>query len=86
MQIEHWVGAETCVATAATPLSNAQEEGLVSGLASREVALLLAILAAALPTENITGVQTHNPALSHVFNSVYGGLISTPRLQSCWPA
>lgn len=61
------------------------EEELVLHLRTGEVALLLDIFEAALPTERISGLHTHNPALSHFFNSVYGGLISTAREQG-WGA
>lgn len=61
------------------------DEELVLHLRTGEVALLLDIFEAALPTERISGLHTHNPALSHFFNSVYGGLISTAREQG-WGA
>lgn len=56
-------------------------EALVLHLHTKEVALLLDILEAALPTEKISGLHTCNPAMTHFFNSVYGGLLSTAREQ-----
>jgi hypothetical protein len=56
-------------------------EDLVLHLQTKEVALLLDILEAALPTEKISGLHTCNPAMTHFFNSVYGGLLSTAREQ-----
>lgn len=62
-----------------------RDEELVLRLQTKEVALLLDIFEAALATEKISGLQTHNPDLTHFFNSVYGGLISTAR-QHGWGA
>ncbi|MFM7267184.1 MAG: hypothetical protein ACKOZT_01170 [Cyanobium sp.] len=44
------------------------------------MALLIDILEAALPAEEITGARSSNPALSGFFNSVYGQLIDTARV------
>lgn len=60
------------------PRGDGSEE-LVLRLHTREVALLLDIFEAALPSEKISGLQTRNPDLTHFFNSVYGGLITTAR-------
>jgi hypothetical protein len=63
-----------------TPLGQGRgQDELVLRLRTQEVALLLDIFEAALPSEKISGLRTHNPALSHFFNSVYGGLITTAR-------
>ncbi|MFM9087250.1 MAG: hypothetical protein ACKOPT_03745 [Cyanobium sp.] len=72
MRIEH---------TAAEAARDASwdEDALVLHLHTREVALLLDILEAALPTEKISDPHTCNPAMTHFFNSVYGGLLSTAR-------
>lgn len=48
-------------------------------LEDRDVALLIDILEAALPAEEISGARSSNPALSGFFNSVYGQLIDTAR-------
>lgn len=56
-----------------------RREELILRLHTKEVALLLDIFEAALPTEKISGLHSHNPALTHFFNSVYGGLITTAR-------
>lgn len=61
------------------------EGELVLRLQSAEVGLLLDIFEAALGTERISGLHTRNPALTHFFNSVYGGLLTTARSQG-WGA
>lgn len=48
-------------------------------LHTREVALLLDILEAALPADTISGPMAHNPSLSLFFNEVYAQLIDTAR-------
>ena len=48
-------------------------------LGTREVALLLDILEAALPADTISGPRASNPSLSHFFNEIYGQLIDTAR-------
>ncbi|MCS5700241.1 hypothetical protein NZK32_14465 [Cyanobium sp. FGCU-52] len=48
-------------------------------LRTREVALLLDILEAALPAETISGPRASNPSLSQFFNEIYGQLIDTAR-------
>ena len=77
MQIEHSGGPSRFPATLAP--NGVPKEELVLRLHTKEVALLLDILEAALPSEKISGLQTHNPDLTHFFNSVYGGLITTAR-------
>ncbi|MFN5116513.1 MAG: hypothetical protein ACK5FE_07020 [Cyanobacteriota bacterium] len=49
-------------------------------LETREVALLIDILEAALPAEGISGPRTSNPPLSGFFNDVYARLIDTARV------
>jgi len=48
-------------------------------LRTREVALLLDILEAALPADVISGSRSRNPSLSQFFNEVYVQLIDTAR-------
>ncbi|MFM7393106.1 MAG: hypothetical protein ACKO22_01785 [Cyanobium sp.] len=48
-------------------------------LRTREVALLLDILEAALPADTISGPRASNPSLSQFFNEIYGQLIDTAR-------
>lgn len=55
-------------------------------LQAAEVTLLLDSLEAALPSDKITGLRTHKPPLSHFFNSVDGGLISTARRHGWGPS
>ncbi len=49
-------------------------------LRTREVALLLDILEAALPADTISGPRASNPSLSQFFNEIYGQLIDTARV------
>ncbi len=52
-------------------------------LESAEVALLLDILEAALPSESISGQAASNPSLTRLFNELYSGLIDTAREEWC---
>ena len=48
-------------------------------LESREVALLVDILEAAVASESISGTGVSDPSLSQFFNSIYSDLIDTAR-------